>query len=90
MRTVICGGPKTGKTTLSQSLPSPVYHTDDRISLGWSEASESVSQLFSSPGPWTVEGAAGIIALRCQHASGRWNELWPASTPAPAGLRAAI
>jgi hypothetical protein len=39
---------------------------------------------------WTVEGAAGIIALRCQHASGRWDELWPASTPAPAGPRAAI
>jgi hypothetical protein len=40
---------------------------------------------------WTVEGAADIIALRCQHASGRWNELWPArsSTP-PAPLRAAI
>jgi hypothetical protein len=39
---------------------------------------------------WTVQGAASIIALRCQHASGRWDELWPASTPAPAGLRAAI
>jgi hypothetical protein len=39
---------------------------------------------------WTVEGAASIIALRCQHASGRWDELWPASTRAPAGLRAAI
>ena len=23
---------------------------------------------------WTVEGAADIIALRCQHASGRWND----------------
>ena len=38
----------------------------------------------------TVEGAAGIIALRCQHASGRWDELWPASTTTPARLRAAI
>jgi predicted ATPase len=64
VRTVICGGPKTGKTTLSQSLPRPVYHTDDRIPLGWSEASESVSQLFSSPGPWTIEGAAAVRALR--------------------------
>jgi hypothetical protein len=33
---------------------------------------------------WTVEGAAGIIALRCQHASGRWDELWP-SGPTPRG-----
>lgn len=39
---------------------------------------------------WTTEGAADIIALRCQHASGRWDELWPASTTSPAGLRAAI
>jgi hypothetical protein len=38
---------------------------------------------------WTTEGAASIIALRCQHASGRWDELWPATT-APARLRAAI
>jgi hypothetical protein len=36
---------------------------------------------------WTVEGAAGIIALRCQHASGRWDELWP-SRATPARLRA--
>jgi hypothetical protein len=32
---------------------------------------------------------ASIIALRYQHSSGRWDELWPASTP-PARLRAAI
>jgi hypothetical protein len=39
---------------------------------------------------WTVEGAADIIALRCQHASGRWDELWPSGTTTPARLRAAI
>jgi hypothetical protein len=39
---------------------------------------------------WTTSGAASIIALRCQHASGRWAELWPASTTSPARLRAAI
>ena len=39
---------------------------------------------------WTTEGAASIIALRCQHASGRWDELWPASTTTPGRLRAAI
>jgi Uncharacterised protein family (UPF0236) len=40
---------------------------------------------------WTVEGAADIIALRCQQASGRWDELWTTAAPArPAGLRAAI
>ena len=39
---------------------------------------------------WTVEGAADIIALRCQHASGRWEELWAASPTQPTQLRAAI
>ena len=39
---------------------------------------------------WTTEGAADIIALRTQQASGRWDELWPARTAPPTGLRAAI
>ena len=39
---------------------------------------------------WTTEGAADIIALRCQHASGRWDELWPAGYTAPAQLPAAV
>jgi hypothetical protein len=39
---------------------------------------------------WTTEGAADIIALRCQHASGRWDELWPARTAQPVRLRSAI
>jgi hypothetical protein len=39
---------------------------------------------------WTTAGAASIIALRTQHASGRWAELWPAGTASPAGLRPAI
>ena len=39
---------------------------------------------------WTVDGAEDIIALRCQHASGRWNDL-VAPRPAPAAaLQAAI
>ncbi len=39
---------------------------------------------------WTTEGAASIIALRTQHASGRWDELWPAPATPQAQLRAAI
>jgi Uncharacterised protein family (UPF0236) len=39
---------------------------------------------------WTVNGATGIIALRTQHASGRWDELWPARTAQPPRLRPAI
>jgi hypothetical protein len=39
---------------------------------------------------WTTDGAASIIALRCQHASGRWDELWPARAAQPSRLRAAV
>jgi hypothetical protein len=39
---------------------------------------------------WSVEGAADVIFLRCQHASGRWNELWPARSARPVPLHAAI
>ena len=39
---------------------------------------------------WTTTGAASIIALRTQHASGRWDELWTAGTTEPAQLRPAI
>jgi len=39
---------------------------------------------------WTVDGAADIIALRCQHASGRWDELWPGAITQHTGLRPAI
>jgi len=37
---------------------------------------------------WTVDGAADILALRCQRASGRWND-FVAPGPDP-GLRAAV
>jgi len=39
---------------------------------------------------WSVQGAADIIALRCQHASGRWDELWPAGHTTPANLPEAV
>jgi len=64
LRTVIVGGPKTGKTLLSQTMPEPTYHTDDYMHLGWSEASQKVSELFFASGPWTVEGVATARALR--------------------------
>jgi hypothetical protein len=39
---------------------------------------------------WTVDGAADVIALRCQHASGRWDELWPPRPVSTAPLRLAV
>jgi hypothetical protein len=78
MRTVICGGPKTGKTTLSQSLKPQVFHADDYISLGWSEASQAVCDLFdqySNPdSSWVIEGVTCARALR----------KWLSSHPDPA------
>jgi hypothetical protein len=38
----------------------------------------------------TVEGAEDIICLRCQHASGRWDELWAPRPPSTARLRLAV
>ncbi|MGH2718972.1 MAG: hypothetical protein ACRDJU_10365 [Actinomycetota bacterium] len=26
---------------------------------------------------WSIKGASGIVTLRCQAASGRWDEIWP-------------
>jgi hypothetical protein len=39
---------------------------------------------------WTVKGAADIIALRCQHASGRWDDFVAPRRATAAGLRAVI
>ena len=25
---------------------------------------------------WNIPGATGILTLRCQHASGRWDQIW--------------
>jgi hypothetical protein len=31
---------------------------------------------------WNIPGATGILTLRCQHASGRWEQIWtPATQP---------
>jgi hypothetical protein len=32
---------------------------------------------------WTVEGAEDMIHLRCQHASGRWNDFVAPTAPGP-------
>jgi hypothetical protein len=26
---------------------------------------------------WNIPGATGILTLRCQHASNRWEHIWP-------------
>lgn len=66
-RVCITGGPRTGKTTLAQSLAAPtgrVVHCDCFIGMGWSEASEHVAGLMLAPGPFLVEGVQIPRALR--------------------------
>ncbi len=64
-RVAVTGGPKTGKTTLTQHLPCRVVHTDDAMHLGWSEASAWVAEHVNSlQGPLVVEGVAVPRALR--------------------------
>lgn len=67
-RVLVAGGPRVGKSTLSEfaakRLGVPAQHTDDTIELGWSNASAHVSQWFDKPGPWVIEGVALPRALR--------------------------
>ena len=85
-RIIITGGPRTGKTTLARRLSDeeglllcnppvaalPVNHTDDLMSLGWSEASQAASLWLDAPGPWIVEGvgASRAVAERARHHHG--------------------
>ena len=64
---MIAGGPRTGKTTLSNELAgiAPVWHTDDLVGVaGWSESSAEVAKWMHRPGPWIIEGVTAVRALR--------------------------
>jgi len=88
-RIVICGGPRTGKTTLATDLWEQndwphgiVRHSDDLIEelkhLGkdaWSEGSRRVTEWMDAPGPWIIEGVALARALR------KWREANPGERP---------
>jgi hypothetical protein len=99
-RIVICGGPRTGKTTLADQLQvaaldawvkehgsivdleGPVcMRSDDVITLGWSEASQRVSEWLDAPGPWIIEGVAVCRALR------KWREAHPGEPPVDKVIR---
>ena len=84
MRILIFGGPKCGKTTLAASLGQSLMNgttpksTDVLIGqLEWSDASAEVAKWIDEPGPWIVEGIAGVRALR------KWMKSHPAGTAAP-------
>jgi hypothetical protein len=78
MRLAIMGGPKTGKTTLANTIPCEpglrILHTDDAMRLGWSECSEYCSYWFNEPSV-VVEGVAVARSLR------KWLERNPTGKP---------
>jgi hypothetical protein len=65
-RVAICGGPRTGKTTLSRlATDRKAVHSDDFINMGWSEASTHLVFTLNKHGaPFVVEGVAVARALR--------------------------
>lgn len=65
MRIAICGAPNTGKTYLSNTMPRPVFHTDDLIGrTDWTGQSAEVAEWMEMPGPWVIEGVSVIRAIR--------------------------
>lgn len=68
MKIVIGGGCRCGKTTLAERLARerglPLYHADDLIHLGWSEASEAFAEVIEHGRDGIYEGVATVRSLR--------------------------
>ncbi len=75
MRQIIAGGPRTGKTTLAMKSGGTVLHTDDLISMGWSEASQFIADDWMKRQQFCIEGIATVRALR------KWLEANPSGKP---------
>jgi hypothetical protein len=68
-RIIILGGPRVGKTTLSQRLKETLgiqtlHASDDIKHLEWSESSAEAAKWFDESGSWIVEGVQMARALR--------------------------
>lgn len=68
-RIIILGGPRVGKTTISERLKEAfavptLRGSDDIKHLGWSESSAEAAKWFDEPGDWIVEGVQMARALR--------------------------
>lgn len=68
MKIVIGGSTRAGKTTLADQLAFqhglPVYHSDDLIPLGWSQASDAFADVIAHGRDGIYEGVATLRALR--------------------------
>ncbi len=65
-RVAIAGGPKAGKTTLSETVTDrPVIHSDSYMKLEWSEGSRQMAEDVNAiSGPVVVEGVSVPRSLR--------------------------
>jgi hypothetical protein len=68
-RIIIIGGPRAGKSTLSEKLRDELGIKTLRCShdvehLGWSESSDFASKWFDDQGDWIIEGVQMARALR--------------------------
>lgn len=68
-RIIILGGPRTGKTTLSESLQHELgierlNRSVDLEHMAWSESSAHAAKWFDEPGDWICEGVQMARALR--------------------------
>lgn len=76
---VVVGGPRRGKSTLSQKLARDgrtYHHGEELLGLDWSAGSEKASRWFDEEGPWICENVATARALR------KWLARNPTGTPA--------
>lgn len=65
MRTIIAGGPLTGKTTLADAMGVEVQRTDDLIGqYEWSDLSKYVADVWMAEEEFCIEGVATVRALR--------------------------
>lgn len=64
-RVAIVGGPKTGKTTLSQGVTDrPVLHTDDNMAQPWEDQPHIIIAQADGKESFVVEGVQAGRALR--------------------------
>lgn len=68
MKTLIIGGPRTGKTTYAVNLLQngvQIYHCDALKDTPWSEQSDHIAtHWLTIDGAWVIEGTAAVRALR--------------------------
>jgi predicted ATPase len=63
-RTVIIGGPSTGKTTLGREMDPECYSTDEAMGRPWSAQSDALAERMLQGGWTTIEGTAAARGLR--------------------------